>query len=78
MGRLNPSGTAGFEEFSQAFVFEAPYHTEKCNLCRIRCQRWLGWHITPGSRAGLELRSSGKSVAVQPMVKPLICTLPCT
>ena len=25
-------------------------------------------HLTPGSRAGLELRSSGKSVAVQPIV----------
>ena len=26
-------------------------------------------HITPGSRAGLEPRSGGKSVAVQPIVK---------
>jgi hypothetical protein len=27
------------------------------------------WLITPGSRAGLEPRSGGKSVAVQPIVK---------
>jgi len=26
-------------------------------------------HLTPGLRAGLELRSSGKPVAVQPIVK---------
>jgi len=28
-----------------------------------------GDSLTPGSRAGLELRSSGKPVAVQPIVK---------
>jgi hypothetical protein len=39
MGSLNSRGAAGFEEFAQAFVFEAPNHTEQCNLWRIRCQR---------------------------------------
>ena len=36
---LNPGSTAGFEEFGQSLVFEAPNHAKKCNLCRIGCQR---------------------------------------
>ncbi len=31
--------------------------------------------LTPGSRAGLEARSGGKSVAVQPIVRPFAMVL---
>jgi len=33
------------------------------------CHASVFFALTPGSRAGLELRSGGKAVAVQPIVK---------
>src|SRR5690554_155734 len=58
--------------FSKAESGNASISSPKSFCCTIRPQKC----ITSGSRAGLEPRSGGKSVAVQPIVIRLMDTLP--